>query len=611
MNRYQFEVLTYIEKNGKKEYPMRTLSDTLKISGTAISKALDELENEALIKRCEDQMEITERGLEALEPYRVKRAVIMAAGFGSRMVPVTLDRPKPMVAVNGVRIIDTLLDALVSVGIKDITLVRGYKKEKFDEILEKYPFINLIDNDIYDKTNNISSAMAALEHIDQCYLCEADLYISNPAIITKYQYCSNILGSYSLETDDWSFKLDNGYITDYQKAHPDGHNHSGNIHVHIVIGSVRTREVERKPYMQKPRDWREGMKHSSTAQTMRHLRVAVMEMCQDAKLYQIDLLSSKKRVSEREYWMKRRSQMKLDRENAALLAAGQQPTQTEFETAKETLRKQISDVLDNAASFEDFSDRLLQQYGITVKKSRGRLSYLPAGRKKFIRAHSLGDKFEKELVLATLKENAKSQPIILHSNLEEKPDRIKKLVDIQAKLKQGKGIGYERWAKKHNLKAMAQTLILLQEKGLLNEDALDQRIAELDTKFHESLAVVKDLETRMANNQTLRRYAASYKQYRPLAQKRNAAKSPATFEEQHRAELTAYRTAAAYLKANNITKLPSPNKLEAEYCALASEKAQFYEQYKEAKIELLKLKDAKQNVALFFREDERTQHHER
>ena len=395
-------------------------------------------------------------------------------------------------------------------------------------------------------------------------------------------------------------------------THPDGHNHSGNIHVHIVIGSIRMREVERKPYMQKPRDWREGMKHSSTAQTMRHLRVEVMEMCEGAGLYQIDLLNgSKERVSEAEYWVRRRGQLKLDRENAALTADGQQPRQKKFETVKDTLRKQISSVLYRATSFEDFSDRLLQQYGIAVKESRGQLSYLPAGRKKFIRAHSLGDKFEKELVLATLKENAKSQPIILHSNLEEKPDRIKKLVDIQAKLKQGKGIGYERWAKKHNLKAMAQTLILLQEKGLLNEDALDQRIAELDTKFHESLAVVKDLETRMANNQTLRRYAASYKQYRPLAQKRNAAKSPATFEEQHRAELTAYRTAAAYLKANNITKLPSPNKLEAEYCALASEKAQFYEQYKEAKIELLKLKDAKQNVALFFREDERTQHHER
>ena len=390
-------------------------------------------------------------------------------------------------------------------------------------------------------------------------------------------------------------------------THPDGHNHSGNIHVHIVIGSVRTREVERKPYMQKPRDWLEGMKHSSTAQTMRHLRVEVMELCESAGLYQIDLLNgSKERVSEAEYWARRRGQQKLDLANAALTAAGQPPKQKKFETVKDTLRKQISSVLYRTTSFEEFSDRLMQQYSITVKESRGCLSYLPAGRTKFIRAHSIGDKFEKGLVLAALQENAERKRTI-----QFKSDRIGKLVDIQAKLKQGKGIGYERWAKKYNLKAMAQTLILLQENGLLNEDALDQRIAELDTKFHESLAVVKDLETRMAENKTLRSHAAAYKQYRPLAQKRNAAKSPAAFEEQHRVELTAYRAAAAYLKANNITSLPSPNKLESEYCALASEKAQFYEQYKEAKSELLKLKDAKQNVALFFREEKQTQHHER
>ena len=390
-------------------------------------------------------------------------------------------------------------------------------------------------------------------------------------------------------------------------THPDGHNHSGNIHVHIVIGSIRTREVEYKPYMQKPRDWREGMKHSSTAQTMRHLRVEVMELCEGAGLYQIDLLNgSKERVSEAEYWVRRRGQLKLDRENAALTAAGQPPRQKKFETVKETLRRQISSVLYRATSFEEFSDRLMQQYGIAVKESRGRLSYLPAGRTKFIRAHSIGDKFDKAAVLATLQANAEREP-----KAQFKQDTIGKLIDIQSRMTEGKGIGYKRWLTKHNLKVMAQTVKLLQEKGLTDEVALDQRITELDTKFHESLAVVKDLETRMANNQTLRRYAASYKQYRPLAQKRNAAKSPATFEEQHRAELTAYRTAAAYLKANNITKLPSPNKLEAEYCALASEKAQFYEQYKEAKIELLKLKDAKQNVALFFREDERTQHHER
>ncbi len=257
-------------------------------------------------------------------------------------------------------------------------------------------------------------------------------------------------------------------------------------------------------------------------------------------------------------------------------------------------------------SFEDFSDRLLQQYGITVKESRGRLSYLPVGRTKFIRARSIGDKFEKELVLAALQENAESKRTI-----QFKPDRIGKLVDIQAKLKQGKGIGYERWAKKHNLKAMSQTLILLQEKGLLNEDALNQRIEELQTQYDSAKEVVLDLETRMAENKKLHSHVAAYQQYRPIAQKLKSAKFPAAFEEQHRAELTAYRKAVAYFKANNITKLPSPNKLEAEYCALASEKAQFYEQYKEAKSELLKLKDAKQNVALFFREDERTQHHER
>ena len=390
-------------------------------------------------------------------------------------------------------------------------------------------------------------------------------------------------------------------------THPDGHNHSGNIHVHIVIGSVRTREVERKPYMQKPRDWLEGMKHSSTAQTMRHLRVEVMELCEGAGLYQIDLLNgSKERVSEAEYWARRRGQQKLDLANAALAAAGQQPKQKKFETVKDTLRKQISSVLYRATSFEDFSDKLMQQYGITVKESRGRLSYLPAGRTKFIRAHSIGDKFEKEQVLAALAQNIRLVPTI-QPIATDKPDRIQKLVDIQAKLKQGKGIGYERWAKKHNLKAMAQTVRLLQEKGLVNEDALDQRIAELDTKFHESLAVVKDLETRMAESKKLRSHAAAYKQYRPLAQKLKTVKSPVAFEEQYRAELTAYRAAAAYLKANNITSLPSPNKLEAEYALLASEKAQFYEQYKEAKSELLRLKTAKQNVASYFREEEPTQ----
>ena len=386
-------------------------------------------------------------------------------------------------------------------------------------------------------------------------------------------------------------------------THPDGHNRSGNIHVHIVIGSIRTREVERKPYMQKPRDWREGMKHSSTAQTMRHLRVEVMELCEGAELYQIDLLNgSKERVSEAEYWVRRRGQLKLDRENASLTVVGQQPKQKKFETVKDTLRKQISSVLYRATSFEDFSDKLIQQYGIAVKESRGQLSYLPAGRTKFIRAKKLGDKFDKAAVLATLQANAERKP-----KVQSKPTNLAKLIDIQAKLTEGKGIGYECWAKKFNLKAMSQTLILLQEKDLLNEDDLNQRIAELETKYHDSLTVVKDLEGRMKANNELRYHIAAYTSTKNVAQQLKTAKRPAAFEEQHRAELTAYRAAAAYFKANNITKLPSPKKLEAEYAQLASEKAKFYEQYKEAKEELLKLKTAKQNVASFFREEEQAQ----
>ena len=386
-------------------------------------------------------------------------------------------------------------------------------------------------------------------------------------------------------------------------THPDGHNHSGNIHVHIVIGSIRTRKVERKPYMQKPRDWREGMKHSSTAQTMRHLRVEVMELCEGAGLYQIDLLNgSKERVSEAEYWVRRRGQLKLDRENAALTADGRQPRQKKFETVKDTLRKQISSVLYRTTSFEEFSDRLMQQYSITVKESRGQLSYLPSGRTKFIRAKHLGDKFDKAEVLATLTANAARKP-----KVQSKTTNLAKLIDIQAKLTEGKGIGYERWAKKFNLKAMSQTLILLQEKDLLNEDDLNQRITELETKYHDALAVVKDLEGRMKANNELRYQVAAYASTKSVAQQLKTAKRPAAFEEQHRAELTAYRAAAAYFKANNITKLPSPKKLEAEYAQLASEKAKFYEQYKEAKEELLKLKTAKQNVASFFREEEQTQ----
>ena len=228
LTRYEFEILSFLEREGKNQYSIRALSDTLCISGTMVMKCLEKLCSESWISTEGGVMGITDRGMEALEPYRVRRAVILAAGFGSRMMPATEDRPKPMVKVNGVRIIDTLLDALVSAGIREITIIGGYRFEKLKDLLGKYPFVKLIENRNYAVTNNISSALLSFDTLhDGCYFCEADLYISNPGIITKYQYASNILGSYSLETDDWSFRLQDGHASEYQKGNTYCYNYYG------------------------------------------------------------------------------------------------------------------------------------------------------------------------------------------------------------------------------------------------------------------------------------------------------------------------------------------------------------------------------------------------
>ena len=228
LTRAQFELMAYIEKNGPRPYGLRELADTLCICAGTLAKGAEALEKNGLLARSGRTLSLTAAGLEALEPYRVRRAVILAAGFGSRMMPATADRPKPMVTVNGTRIIDTLLDALAAADIRDVTLVRGYKKERFDELLEKYPDLMLVDNDAYDTTNNISSVMAVLDRLQGgCYLCEADLYITDPGVIQKYQYRSNILGSWSMETDDWSFRMADGHITDYRKGNTWCYNYYG------------------------------------------------------------------------------------------------------------------------------------------------------------------------------------------------------------------------------------------------------------------------------------------------------------------------------------------------------------------------------------------------
>ena len=208
LSKKQFDILVCLEDKGS-SLSQRDLSGETGISLGTVNKLLAELSEQGLVA----DGTITQAGLEALEPYRVKRAVFMAAGFGSRLVPITLNTPKPLVRVKGKRIIDSLLDAVIAVGIEEIYLVRGYLAEQFDQLLLKYPTIRFIENSVYNETNNISSAYFARHLLSGSYVFESDLLLYNPALITKYQYSSNYLGVPTEVTEDWCFNVgSSGYI---------------------------------------------------------------------------------------------------------------------------------------------------------------------------------------------------------------------------------------------------------------------------------------------------------------------------------------------------------------------------------------------------------------
>ncbi len=213
MNRNQFELLSAIEREGEKKLTQRYIAEETGMSLGIVNKTLREaLEKELIYMNDKKQIQITNMGLEQLEPYRVKRAVILAAGVSSRMMPIILNTPKPLVRVHGRPIIETILDALLNVGIKDITIVVGYMKEQFALLKERYPSIQFTENPFFNETNNISSAWLARQKLSNAYVLEADLVIQNPKIIRKYEYCSNHLGVYCERTDDWCFIVKKDFI---------------------------------------------------------------------------------------------------------------------------------------------------------------------------------------------------------------------------------------------------------------------------------------------------------------------------------------------------------------------------------------------------------------
>ena len=419
-------------------------------------------------------------------------------------------------------------------------------------------------------------------------------------------------------------------------THPDGHNHSGNIHVHIVINSLRIEAVPLLPYMDRPADTKDGCKHRCTDAAMEYFKSEVMEMCHRENLYQIDLLhGSKNRVTEREYWAQKKGQLALDKANAPMIADGITPRQTKFETDKQRLRQTIRKALDRAGSFDEFAALLLRE-GVTVKESRGRLSYLTPDRTKPITARKLGDDFDRTAVLAVLEQNAAraaekataifSTPPSIQDQLRAdraartapKQDGVQRLLDIEQKKAEGKGRGYERWATMHNLKQMAATLNVYQEYGFTSPEQLEAAVDTAYQEMRQTSGKLKTLETKLQGKKELQQQVLAYAKTKPARDGLKAQKSPKAreaYRQAHESDFIIADAAARYFREHGITKLPTRKALQDEIEQLVSEKDGLYNGYREQKRRFAELQTVKRNIDQILRREEphrrKEQSHER
>ena len=410
-------------------------------------------------------------------------------------------------------------------------------------------------------------------------------------------------------------------------THPDGHNHSGNIHVHIVINSLRIEEVPLLPYMDRPADTKAGCKHRCTDAAMEYLKAEVMEMCHRENLYQIDLLhGSRNRITEREYWAKRKGQAALDKKNSPIIADGLTPRNTKFETDKEKLRGVIRAALSASVSFEDFSGKLLQQ-GVTVKENRGRLSYLTPDRTKPITARKLGDDFDRAAVLERLALNAQEAartakkpaptqeyPRSIKNRLQRnkaainapKQGSVQRMVDREAKRAEGKGIGYDRWAAVHNLKQMAATMSIYEESGFSSPEELEAALAAASAELSSVHAKLKAVENTLHGKKDLQKQLLAYIKTKPArdglkAQKTEKARK--NYREQHESDFMIAEAATRYFKVQGISKLPASKALQAEIEQLTKEKNSLYNEYREKREKTKELQTVKGNIEQILRRE--------
>ena len=375
-------------------------------------------------------------------------------------------------------------------------------------------------------------------------------------------------------------------------THTDGHNGSGNIHVHIVINSIRKYDTEPQPYMEFDRDSKAGYKHHLSDRYRIYLKQKVMDMCTANGLNQVDLLTpAERKISEKEYWAKRRGQKKLDKHNAELEKKGLTPRQTTFQTEKQYLRDAIDTVASQAISQEDFSRLLSEKYNITFKVSRGRYSYLHPNRSKYITGRSLGTLYEEKHLLQIFQENSTSQitenpvpdisqvvnsstPTVSaytattteapHTFLFIKSD-LRLVTDLQHCIKAQQSQAYAQKVKLSNLKMMAQTVAYVQEHGFQSKADLDAALSDASAQSTDARNTLKSTENTLKNVNEQIHYTGQYLANKSIYSDYRKSRNKEKFYDDHRAELTLYESALRILKEKSQgNKLPTLKMLREE-----------------------------------------------
>lgn len=375
-------------------------------------------------------------------------------------------------------------------------------------------------------------------------------------------------------------------------THTDGHNESGNIHVHIVINSLRKYDVPQEPYMEFDCESKAGYKHHLSTAYLTHLKQDVMDMCQKEGLHQVDLLSpAERKITEKEYWAQRRGQEKLDKLNQKMLEDGITPKETRYQTEKQFLRDAIDDAASTAKSPEEFAQILDKKYHIIFKISRNRYSYLHPGRKKYITGRNLGTRYEEDFLLQTFKENVKSlsdrkmkieEPQVPNTVKDLQtalsPDAsdipvpfifiksdLRLVIDLQTCIKAQQSEAYAQKVKLSNLKQMAQTVAYIQEHGYNSLEDFHTALDQASDQTSAARKSLKDTEQQLKDVNEQIHFTGQYLAYKIVYADYRKSRNKDKFYEEHRAELSLYDTALRTLKEKSAgNKLPSMKALYAE-----------------------------------------------